>query len=528
MKLLKSSLLFLSTFLVWSLPTYSQEIESDQNELQLWQHACPTDGQYWGVSSDKAREQYKDIDSGRTIVVAVIDGGVDTTHPDLKANLWVNKNEIVGNGIDDDKNGYVDDIHGWNFIGGPKGDIGPENTEAVRLYRKLITKYGGKEKRDISKQDRAEYSLYKAAESKVLTELLQASNYLSEYASAKKHLDKIVSIMGDDEFSSDELRSIKDDDEAFIATVEAVAGALENEVPFQRIYDEVGEGYNYFNVSVNYHYNTDFDGRSVVGDNPDDFSNTIYGNNNVMGPDAGHGTHVAGIIGAVRNNEIGIDGIASNVRIMAIRAVPDGDERDKDVGNAIRYAVDNGANIINMSFGKSFSPNKTYVDDAIAYAASKNVLMVHAAGNDGVNIDKESNFPNAKSFTGSKSEFPWIEVGAISSNGLIAEFSNFGGGTVDILAPGVSIYSTLPGAKYDYENGTSMAAPVVSGVAALIWSHYPELSATQLKKALMTGAIQPEGKTNPGGAKKAVPYKKVCKSAGAVNALTSIILLESR
>ncbi|MGR6086607.1 MAG: S8 family peptidase [Arcticibacter sp.] len=528
MKHFKTKLFVLFAYLVSSLPSYAQEAATEQDEMQHWQHACPSDGQYWGVSANSARLRYKDIDSGRTIVVAVIDGGVDTTHPDLKANLWINKNEISGNGIDDDKNGYVDDVHGWNFIGGPKGDIGPENTEAVRLYRKLISKYSGKEKKDVSKQDRSEFALYKAAEAKVLMELLESSNYLSEYASAKKHLDKIVSIMGDDEFSSDELRGIKDDDQVFMATVEAVAGALENEVPFNKIYDDVGEGYNYFNVSVNYHYNTDFDGRSVVGDNPEDFSNTIYGNNNVMGPDAGHGTHVAGIIGAIRNNGMGIDGIASNVRIMVIRAVPDGDERDKDVGNAIRYAVDNGANIINMSFGKSFSPNKTYVDDAIAYAASKNVLMVHAAGNDGLNTDKEPNFPNAKSFTGSKSEFPWIEVGAISSNGQIAEFSNFGGGTVDILAPGASIYSTLPGAKYDFENGTSMAAPVVSGVAALIWSHYPELSATQLKKAMMTGAIQPEGKTNPGGAKKAVPFKKVCKSAGAVNALTSIILLESR
>jgi subtilisin family serine protease len=247
-----------------------------------------------------------------------------------------------------------------------------------------------------------------------------------------------------------------------------------------------------------------------------------------MGPDSEHGTHVAGIIGAIRNNGMGIDGIASNVRIMVIRAVPDGDERDKDVGNAIRYAVDNGANIINMSFGKSFSPNKNYVDDAIAYAASKNVLMVHAAGNDGLNIDKESNFPNAKALMQPKSEFPWIEVGAISSNGQIAEFSNYGGKTVDILAPGVDIYSTMPGAKYDYQNGTSMAAPVVSGVAALIWSHYPNLSATQLKSILMKGALPPKGKTNPAGNKKAVPYKKICKSEGVVNVLNSTILLESR
>lgn len=520
--------LAVSTALFISPKVQSQDVEAEGNDMMHWQHASPEDMVSWGVSSSKAHKELFKSPTKKTIVVAVIDGGVDTTHPDLKANMWTNQDEIPGNGQDDDRNGYIDDYWGWNFIGGPSGDIGPENTEAVRIYKKWSNQFSKKTRKQVSKEDRASFDTYKAAEMKVLSELLQASMNIADYESTKKHLDKIVSLMGDEEFSVDELRSIKDDDESFMLTVEAVAGAIENEVTFKTIYEGIMEGYNYYYVAVNHHYNTDFDARHIVGDNPEDFTNKTYGNSNVMGPDASHGTHVAGIIGAVRNNDLGMDGIASDVRIMAIRAVPDGDERDKDVANAIRYAVDNGAHIINMSFGKSFSPNKQYVEDAIAYAASKNVLMVHAAGNDGANVDVENNFPNAKSFADKTNSFPWIEVGAISSTGQIADFSNYGAKTVDILAPGVSIYSTLPQASYDFENGTSMAAPVVSGVAALIWSHHPELTASDLKNVLMKSVMKPKGKTFLPGQKKQVPYKKICRSEGVVNAENAGILLQGR
>lgn len=517
----------ITLFLFSTVHAQDAESASENIDMNHWQHASPDDNISWGVSSAKAHQEFFNSPSKKTIVVAVIDGGVDTTHPDLKSNLWTNKNEIAGNGIDDDRNGYIDDYWGWNFIGGKSGDIGPENTEAVRLYRKWSSQFKDKTRNQVNKADRAGFDIYKAAETKVLGELLNASMNVMDYENAKNHLDKIVSMMGDDEFSGDELRTINDEDQAFMETVMAVAGALDNEVGFNDIYKDILEGYNYYYTSIHYHYNTDFDARHIVGDDPEDFSNRFYGNGNVMGPDPSHGTHVAGIIGAVRNNDLGMDGIASDVRIMAIRAVPDGDERDKDVANAIRYAVDNGAQIINMSFGKSFSPNKQYVEEAITYAASKNVLMVHAAGNDGANVDVEPNFPTAKTLQTQKSTFPWLEVGAISTNGNIADFSNYGAKTVDILAPGVSIYSTLPQANYDFENGTSMAAPVVAGVAALVWSHHPELTAVELKNVLMKTVMKPVGKTALPGKQKQVPYKKICRSEGVVNAHSAAMMLQA-
>jgi subtilisin family serine protease len=231
------------------------------------------------------------------------------------------------------------------------------------------------------------------------------------------------------------------------------------------------------------HYRDD-----IVKDNYGDLNDRFYGNNDVMGTDASHGTHVAGIIGAIRGNDKGIDGIANHVQIMPIRAVPDGDEHDKDIANAIRYAVDNGALIINMSFGKSFSPEKKWVDEAVQYAESKGVLLVHAAGNDAKNIDTDDNFPSRNFNNDTLKVFSnWITVGAsgATANEIAAPFSNFGKREVNLFAPGVKIYSTIPGGNaYGEKDGTSMAAPVVSGIAALLLSYHPDISAKQLIEIL--------------------------------------------
>ncbi|MDW8297087.1 MAG: S8 family peptidase, partial [Raineya sp.] len=277
--------------------------------------------------------------------------------------------------------------------------------------------------------------------------------------------------------------------------------------------------------------NPEFNPRKIVGDNPKKLREKGYGNNDVKGPDAFHGTHVAGIIAANRENNLGIKGVANNVLIMPIRAVPDGDERDKDVANAIFYAVDNGAHIINMSFGKGYSPNKKFVDEAVKYAESKGVLLVHAAGNDAKNLEVEPNFPNRYYADGGEAK-NWLEIGASSwhnsNDKFVANFSNYGKTKVDVFAPGVDIYSTVPD-KNTYKNasGTSMAAPTTSGVAALLMSYYPELTAVQVKEILMKSAIRYEQDINkPGEKGEKVKLSDLCITGGIINAYEAIKLAE--
>jgi subtilisin family serine protease len=242
-----------------------------------------------------------------------------------------------------------------------------------------------------------------------------------------------------------------------------------------------------------------------------------------------HGTHVSGIIGAARNNKIGVDGIADNVKIMMIRAVPDGDEHDKDVALAIRYAVDNGARVVNMSFGKGFSPEKKWVDDAVKYAQDKGVLLIHAAGNDAANNDTTDNFPNPNFALAPYTASNWITVGASSDpqigGSLTASFSNYGKKEVDVFAPGTKIYSTVP-AKNEYKalSGTSMASPVVTGVAAFIMSYYPTLNAQQVKEVLENSAVKPSIKAKNPGNEDMVELSEISKTGGIINAYEAAVL----
>ena len=278
--------------------------------------------------------------------------------------------------------------------------------------------------------------------------------------------------------------------------------------------------------------NKDFDGRSVVGDDPYDFNSRGYGNGNPKNrvEDESHGTHVAGIIAAERKNGMGVDGVANNVEIMSIRAVPNGDEYDKDIALAIRYATDNGAKIINCSFGKSYSPNAEWVYDAIRYAASKDELIVHAAGNDSNDLDDNNNpnYPNDHKFSGSEIADNVITVGALApsyGSKMVAVFSNYGTANVDVFAPGDNIYSTMPGNAYKFQGGTSMAAPAVAGVAALVRSHYPSLTAAQVKKILMQSGLKTKATVVLGGdTENSRPFSEVSKSGKMVNAYNALIL----
>ena len=498
---------------------------------------------YYGVSADKAYSflKSKKIKS-KTVLVAVIDSGIDTTHEDLKPVLWTNTREIPGNGIDDDKNGYIDDIHGWNFIGGKDGrNVKEDSYEAARVYHSLKAKWSGKtvDQSTLNKADKAEYIMFKKAEKAVVgggddaggTDLV----LLKRIESSLLKSDSVLKIaFGKDLFTGKELDNYiaKSDDEKKAKT--ALFGLMKGNDALDQTNKEFIEGLTEYiageqrkedsknNTPKAYR-------KDIVGDDETNINDRYYGNNDIMAETSLHGTHCSGIIAAARNNGKGMDGIADNVRIMMIRAVPDGDEHDKDIANAIRYAVDNGAQIISMSFGKDFSPQKQWVDDAFRYAESKNVLLVHAAGNDAKNVDTLDNFPSATYVDGKGRASNVITVGASGdpkSGGLTASFSNFGKKEVDVFSPGVKIYATLPGGNnYGNLQGTSMACPLVAGIAALTLEYFPTLSAKQLKYVIEKSTQAPAEKVKqPGTEDEMVSLSDLSKTGGIVNAYEAVKL----
>jgi len=510
--------------------TWSVTLSYGQKNEDWYNYDSKVDGQV-GVSVKKAKELFKDRNT-TVVVVAIIDSGVDVEHEDLKENIWTNSNEIPGNGIDDDANGYIDDIHGWNFIGGEAGNVVEELYETTRIYGSLKGKYDGKSEDDIASGDQAEYELYLETKKETEEQIEKTSKELNELLTFRRQFLIIKAILtaqlDGKEFNQENIKSIVSTDEQTIAAKEVMADLYGNGF----VESDLTEYVKSLDKRIKYHYNVDFEPRKVVGDDINDPFEKNYGNNDVNGGHAEHGTHVAGIVGAVAENEIGIKGVAKNVKLMVLRAVPDGDERDKDVANAIIYAVDNGAKIVNMSFGKGHSPNKEAVDKAIQYAEANNVLLIHAAGNASLDIDETDQFP-MKYFGEDRKDNAasnWITVGASDRNKgpeLTAQFSNYGQGNVDIFAPGVNVYSTIPEGEYKENSGTSMAAPVVTGVAALVLNYFPELSAAELKDVLLKSANKKYGKSKvylPGGKekKKKTRFRNLSNTGGIVNAYNAL------
>lgn len=482
-----------------------------------------------GVSTERTYEELLKGKKSTTVVVAVLDSGVDYTHEDLKDVMWTNPGEIAGNGIDDDKNGYIDDIHGWSFLGGKDGkNVEKDNLELTRVYKDLHAKYNGKTEADLkSKDEKKEFKFYQVVKADYDKEVAQAEATTNQYKFIRDAvagvLEKIKKEKGVDKVTLDDLKAFdakeqKDKQGKMIAMAQAASGMEPEELVTQL--DEALKSMDGSRLDVN------FDSRAIVGDNYNDINEKYYGNADCKGPGAFHGTHVAGIIAAKRKNGIGMDGVADNVRIMSVRCVPDGDERDKDVANAIRYAVDNGASIINMSFGKKYSPGKKAVDDAVKYAESKNVLLIHAAGNASENIDEIVHFPCKKMENG-KIPSNFIDIGALSwkkDDAIVAPFSNYGKKTVDIFAPGVDIHSTVPDLnQYKDASGTSMAAPVVAGVAAVLKSYFPELTPKQMVKILTKSSVKTykDAKViKPEASRKGdelVKFSELSKTGGIVN-----------
>jgi len=417
----------------------------------------------------------------KPVIVAILDSGIDTLHEDLAANLWGNEDEIPNNGIDDDKNGFIDDVHGWNFLGGDTATVQYENMELVRVYRSLEAKrWKGEEltpeeKTMYEKAKKEYFERKKEAEA----EHKQVKDFFDAYVTAHA---VVANMVGKADYTIDDVSRLKPENERQQRSI----GMLLYMNSVNLTPEGLKEHYTHTEVVLKYHLNTEYNGRIAVGDDPNSWSDSIYGNNDIMGGDPSHGTHVAGIVGAIRNNNVGTDGIAPNVKIMVLRCVPDGDEYDKDVANAILYAVRNGAQVINMSFGKYYSPHSEWVTNALAVAESKGVIVVHAAGNDGRNNDSTEHYPVIKS---GAEGLLYFEIGAhkntTKKKGYVAPFSNYGPQTVDLFAPGYDIYAPVPGGNtYDYNSGTSMAAPVVTGAIAFLLSYFPDVPPAQIKTVL--------------------------------------------
>ena len=415
-------------FMSFSVLSIAQPIEGTLN----WYNQ---EGQ--GMYTEKAYNYLKK-EKSQTVIVGVIDSGVDIEHEDLKGQIWVNEDEIPNNGIDDDNNGYIDDVHGWNFLGNAKGEhVNDARLEKTRILAQLKDKYDGIDPNSIAQDE--EYKLYLQVKEEVAADRAQFEQYMDMIDQLPK------------------------------------------------------EAQDYIRSQMDYNLNVDFDDRSLIGDDPDDFTDTNYGNNDVEGPDALHGTHVSGIIGALRGNGLGGDGVAENVKIMSLRAVPNGDEFDKDIALAVRYAVDNGAMVINMSFGKAYSPHQKEVYEAFKYADSKGVLLIHAAGNDAKDIDVEPNYPTSMYSFQTEPLDHFVTIGASTKNKgeeMVASFSNYGAKGVDVFAPGFEIYNTIPQSEYRNLQGTSMAAPMVAGAAAMLKSYFPELSMKEIKEVLYSTSVR--------------------------------------
>ena len=491
-----------------------------ENELKRWSHLDLIKDSIPGMSVDKAYAELLQGKKGQKVIVGIVDSGVDIEHEDLQGMIWTNTKEIPGNGIDDDKNGFIDDVHGWNFL----GNAVHENLEMTRIVKKGD---------DGSAQYKEALAQYTEKYEKALKDKEQVDMLLGFHNTIQKELNKTT-------YKIEDLSTITSANPDVLKSKRVMMQIFTNAGPTFDPEADFGEYKDQVYDQLNYNLNKDYDGRKIVGDNPEDIKNKYYGNNIVFGPDkekALHGTHVAGIVAQVRGNNLGGDGVAANVEILTVRAVPDGDEYDKDIALAIRYAVDNGAKIINGSFGKSFSPHKNWVYDAIKYAAKKDVLIVHAAGNDGYNIDenKNINYPNDSQDNIKEFADNVITIGAINKEygeTVVAPFSNFGKINVDVFAPGEEIYATVPNNKYKYLQGTSMAAPNAAGVAALIRSYYPKLKASQVKHILMDSGVALPSKIilgeNPNPDEKPVAVSSVesSKTAKMVNAYNALLMAE--
>ncbi|MCJ8209414.1 S8 family peptidase [Mucilaginibacter sp. RS28] len=515
--------------LLFSISAIAQPVRPKAN----WQNLdLQADGMF-GISTEKAYNELLKDKKPVPVIVAVLDGGVDINHEDLKNVIWVNTKEIAGNGIDDDHNGYADDVNGWNFLGSKKGNVEFDNLEITRILKKDWYKYAYADTTKLSKDELAKYHQQQKLSRELNDKLEDARKNLDLYTKVKTVYERVFKKIGKQEPTLEDFADFIPDNPMEAQVKMVTMRELPKAKNFKEFYAQsIIDPIKFCNEEINYHLNLDYDSRDIVGDDYNNSNEHYYGNPTVNGPTTTHGTHVAGIIGASRDNGIGVKGVANNVQIMSVNCVPNGDERDKDIANAIRYAVDNGAKVINMSFGRPYCTDKAVVDEAIKYAMSKDVLLVHAAGNDNEDLDKKANYPTPFYNDGGHAD-AWLTVGASGfrdDQTLKADFSNYGKQTVDVFAPGIKINSTVPGSAYVEYGGTSMASPVVAGLAALIRSYYPKLTAVQVKEIIIASVVKVNHNVDieRKGKIKHIAFADLCRTGGIVNAYQALKLAESR
>lgn len=491
-----------------------------ETEKKTWSQADLMTDTIPGMSIAKAYEFLKGK-KAIPVIVSINDSGVDIAHDDLKPKVWINEDEIAGNGIDDDQNGYIDDIHGWNFL----GPIYDENLEITRIIKEKALKFDGKTSEEIAKKDRKEYQEYMDLKAIFDEELAKASQMWNKYEFYYQLHEKAHTAMaeniGKEDYTVEEVAAVKADDMELLKQREMTLQILRSGSDHLSEMEQIQKGVDYYISKIENYYNLDFYPRKVLNNDENDFSTKVYGDAEVSHrqEDEIHGTHVAGIVAAL-----------SNVKIMTVRCVPNGDEYDKDVALGIRYAVDNGAKIINTSFGKGYSPQLEWVHDAVKYAAKHDVLIVNAAGNSSENVDISATFPNDSRNLVSEISDNMITVGAIGSSfgkDMLAPFSNYGKKNVDIFAPGVEVYAPVPENQHQFLSGTSMASPSTAGVASIIRSYYPQLSASQVKHILMNSGTKIETLlVKPGTSDELVPLSELCVSGRIVNAYNAVKMAE--
>ncbi|WP_298323852.1 S8 family peptidase [uncultured Dokdonia sp.] len=507
-----------------------------ESEKQAWSSRDLRTDTIPGMSVDRTYAEILPGKSGQQVIVAVIDSGIDINHEDLKGRIWTNPKEIAGNGKDDDNNGYIDDVHGWNFL----GDVGAEQLEFVRIIKRFEGEFAGKTLATIPASQKDIFLQYQKAKAEYDEKVAGAQRQKTQYEQIASQLKSshpaIVKALGKEDYTQADLATIKNPSAEMQNHIGFITQMFQYTESIPDFMKNIDEGVEYFTGQLEANYNKTADFRKVLGDDPYDITDTKYGNNNVYGPEpdgAKHGTHVAGIIAATRNNGKGMNGVANgNIKIMAVRAVPDGDEYDKDIALAIRYAVDNGAKVINTSFGKYYAQNPEWVYDAIKYAAKNDVLIVNAAGNEGLSLDDPANrvYPNDQLDNVTEMADTFLTIGALApkyGSQLLANFSNYGKSNVDVFAPGVDIYSTTPEDTYEYLGGTSMAAPNTAGVAAMLRSYYPKLSANEVKNIIMKSGLTTNTSVILGGdTEKQARFNEVSKSGEMVNMYNAFKLAE--
>ena len=487
----------------------NQEIKSSLSKIDKknWHNLDIEKDSVPGTSVERAYNELLNELKGKKVIVAVIDTGLDIDHRSLSENIWINKDEKL-NGKDDDNNGYIDDIHGWNYLGSSYN----ETRDMTRILRD-------------NKINNRKYNLVEEEIQKEIKNSNEQLNILNYYIQILDESKELLSdYLDDDNFSIQDVNNIE--------TVDPKLNRAKNIYKDFDFYgytkEYLNEGIDQFNDFINYHFNVEFNGRTT-NDDIYDINDRNYGDNNIYNikESESHSTHVSGIISGNRKIEDGNKGINNLAEIMVLRAVPNGDEYDKDVALAIRYAVDNGAKIINGSFGKYFSSNPEWVIDAIRYASDNDVLFIAGAGNESKDLDSLSNdnYPNDQYFNKAEFSDTFIKVGASSINldeNFTAYFSNYGKINVDIFAPGVDIYSSMPNNKYKFQDGTSMASPVVAGIASLIMSYFPRLSAKKVKEIILESGIDIDLEIGNLGDKK--NFNEYSKSGKLINAYNALIL----